>query len=114
MVLVELGDGGFEGEFAARDLQPLDEIGRPSEEHAPAGFGEMAFEPASAALGDLVFEEGGEKACRRPALLVGLGGERRPDLFDGRRAQLGEQQRSSAAAPPRCPRPSPADLAGAG
>jgi hypothetical protein len=27
VVLVELGDGGFESEFAAGDLQPLDEIG---------------------------------------------------------------------------------------
>jgi hypothetical protein len=29
---------------------------------------------------------------RRPAFLVGLGGERGPDLLDGRQPQLGEEQ----------------------
>ena len=40
VVLVELGDGGFEGEFAAGDLQPLDEVGGSREEDAPAVFDE--------------------------------------------------------------------------
>lgn len=34
--LVELVDGGFELEFAAGDLQLLDEIGRSGEQHPPA------------------------------------------------------------------------------
>ena len=38
MVFVELGNGGFEREFAAGDLQTLDEIGCAGEEHAPAVF----------------------------------------------------------------------------
>ena len=38
MVFVELGDGGFESEFAAGNLQPLDEIGGAGEQHAPAVF----------------------------------------------------------------------------
>jgi hypothetical protein len=56
------------------------------------GFGEMAFEAATGALGDLMFGKGSKKACRRPAFLVGLSGERGPDLFDGGQAQLGEEQ----------------------
>src|SRR5712691_6764675 len=40
VVLVELGDGGFESEFAAGDLQPLDEIGGSGEQDAPAVFDE--------------------------------------------------------------------------
>ena len=35
---VEPGDGGLEREFAARDLEPLDEIGGAGEHHAPAIF----------------------------------------------------------------------------
>jgi len=40
VVLVDLGDGGFESQFAAGDLKPLDEIGGPSEQDAPAVFEE--------------------------------------------------------------------------
>ena len=43
----------------------------------------MAFETATRALGDLMFGQRGQKARRRPAFLVGLGGERGPDLFEG-------------------------------
>src|SRR2546430_12051955 len=56
------------------------------------GFGEMAFEAAAGALGNLMFGQCRQKACRRPAFLVGLGGERDPDLLDGRQPQLGEGQ----------------------
>jgi hypothetical protein len=38
VVFVELGDGGFESEFAAGDLQALDEGGGASEQDAPAGL----------------------------------------------------------------------------
>ena len=55
-------------------------------------FGEMAFEPAAAALGHLMFGQGGQETCRRPALLVGLGGERGLELYDGGQPQLGEVQ----------------------
>ena len=51
MVFVELGDGGFESEFAAGDLQPLDEIGSSREEDAPA-----------------VFDEGETESCRQVTL----------------------------------------------
>jgi hypothetical protein len=48
---VELGNGGFEGELAAGNLQPLDEIGGAGEQHAPA-----------------VFDKGEAKRCRKVAL----------------------------------------------
>src|SRR5262252_870855 len=48
---VELGDGGFEGELAASNLQPLDEIGGAGEQHPPA-----------------VFDKGKAKRCREVAL----------------------------------------------
>src|SRR5215831_9905607 len=38
VVFVELGNGGFEGELAAGNLQPLDEIGGAGEQHAPTVF----------------------------------------------------------------------------
>jgi hypothetical protein len=38
------GDGRFESEFAAGDLQPLDEIGRTGEQDAPAVFDESEAE----------------------------------------------------------------------
>src|SRR5437868_13566922 len=41
---VELGNGSFESQFAAGDLQPLDEIGGASEQHAPAVFDEREAE----------------------------------------------------------------------
>src|SRR5215211_5240471 len=40
VVFVEPGDGGFEGEFTARDLQPLNEIGGSGEQHATTVFDE--------------------------------------------------------------------------
>src|SRR5436190_4439886 len=36
MILVELDECTFEGEFAARDLQALDEIAGAHEQHAPS------------------------------------------------------------------------------
>src|SRR3546814_8309113 len=35
VVFVELGDGGFERQFAARELKLLDQLGRAGEQHAP-------------------------------------------------------------------------------
>jgi hypothetical protein len=54
------------------------------------GFGEMAFEAAAAALGNLMFGQCCQEASRRPAFLVGLSGERGPDLLDGGQPQLGD------------------------
>src|SRR5207237_1227941 len=58
MVLVEPGDGGFESEFAASDLQPLYKVGGSGEQHAPA-----------------VFDEGKAESCRQ----VTLAGAGRPE-----------------------------------
>ncbi len=58
MEFVELGNGGFESEFAAGNLQPLDEIGGAGEQHAPA-----------------VFDEGEAERCRQ----VALAAARRPE-----------------------------------
>ena len=58
MVFVELGDGRFKREFAAGDLQPLDEIGRTGEQDAPA-----------------VFDESEAKRCRQ-VTLAGAGRDR--------------------------------------
>lgn len=44
MIFVELVDRGLEGEVTSRDLQLLDEIGRPGEENAPAVFDERQAE----------------------------------------------------------------------
>jgi hypothetical protein len=52
----------------------------------------MAFEAAASALGNLMFGQCRQEACRRPAFLIGLGGERGPDLLDGGQPQLGEEQ----------------------
>src|SRR5207302_343254 len=56
------------------------------------GFGEVAFEAAAAALGNLMFGQCCQETGRRPAFLVGLGGERGPDLFDSGQPQFGEKQ----------------------
>src|ERR1700742_2196053 len=56
------------------------------------GFGEVAFEPASTALGNLVFGQCGQETSGRPAFLVGLSRERRPHQLYGREPQLGEKQ----------------------
>jgi hypothetical protein len=39
-----------------------------------------------------MFGQGGQETSRRPALLVGLGSQRGPDLLEGGQAQLGEEQ----------------------
>ena len=45
VVFVELGDGGFECEIAARDLKFLDEVGGSSEQDAPALFDQGQAKP---------------------------------------------------------------------
>jgi hypothetical protein len=59
------------------------------------GFGEMAFDAASTALGRLMLGKRRQEARRRPALLVGLSGEISPDQLDGRKSQLDQQQREA-------------------
>ena len=44
LVLVELGDGGFEPQLPARHLQPLDQVGGAHEQHAPAVLNESQTE----------------------------------------------------------------------
>ena len=81
MVLVELGDGGLEGEFAAGDLEALDEVGGAGEEHAPSvldeaeadGGGEVAFPGAGGAEDEQVV------ALLEPA----VAGDERHDLGPG-------------------------------
>jgi len=53
------------------------------------GFGEVAFEPARAALGNLVFGQCCQEASGRPAFLVGLSGKRSPHQFYWRAARRG-------------------------
>ena len=72
MEVVELVDGGFEGEFAARDLQLLDEVGGAGEQHAPAvldeGQADGRREMALAAAGRAEQEQVGallQPGCRR-------------------------------------------------
>ena len=55
------------------------------------GFGEMAFEAAAAALGNLMFGQCCKEASGRPAFLVGLSGKRSPDQFYGGQPQLSEK-----------------------
>jgi hypothetical protein len=54
----------------------------------------MAFEAAAAALSDLMFGQCCQEASGRQAFLVGLSGERGPDLLDRGQPQLGEEQLS--------------------
>ena len=56
------------------------------------GLGEMAFQAAAVALGHLVLDQCRQEAGRRPTLLVGLRGERRPHLLDGGEPHLGKEQ----------------------
>ena len=50
-------------------------------------FGQVAFDAAAAAVGDLVLGQRGQEASGRPAFLVGLRGELGPHQFDaGRRS----------------------------
>jgi hypothetical protein len=51
LVLVELGDGGFEPQLPARHLQPLDEVGGADEQHAPAVFWTRASLPSRSCFG---------------------------------------------------------------
>ena len=56
------------------------------------GFGEMAFQAAATALGNLMFGQCCQKTPGRPAFLVGLGSKRGLDVFDGRQPQLSKEQ----------------------
>ena len=60
-----------------------------------SGFGEMAFDAPPRALGDLMLGKRGQETRRRPSFLVGLGGEVGPDLLDGGKSQLDEEQRET-------------------
>src|SRR3546814_1244797 len=53
----------------------------------------MPLHAAATAFGDLMLGDRAEEPRRRPALLVGTLGERRPELFDCRQSQLVEHQR---------------------
>ena len=57
-----------------------------------AGLVEMALDAPAGALGHLVLGQRRQEAGRRPALLVGAGGEVRPDRLDGRQTQIVERQ----------------------
>lgn len=57
-----------------------------------ARFGEMALDAPPGAVCDLVLGQGGKKAGRRPALLIGLLGDLALHQLDARQAQLAEQQ----------------------
>ena len=78
MVLVEPVDGGLERELAARDLEPLDEVGGAHEEDAPAVLDEAAAggggEVALAAAG------GPEQPQVRAALEPAVAGDEGHDL----------------------------------
>ena len=55
----------------------------------------MTFDAATAAFGHFVLGQDCKEACRRPALLVGLGSEIGPDELDRGQSQLGEKQREA-------------------
>ena len=57
-----------------------------------AGFVEMTLDPATGPFGHLVLGERGQKACGRPALLVGSCGKVRPDELDRGQAEIGKGQ----------------------
>ncbi len=48
----------------------------------------MALDATAVAFGEFVFGHGGEEAGRRPAFLVGAGGEVGPEGLDGGETQL--------------------------
>jgi hypothetical protein len=52
----------------------------------------VAFEPAAAAFGNLMFGQCSQETSGRPAFLIGLSGKRSPDQFYGGQPQLGEEQ----------------------
>jgi hypothetical protein len=113
VILVELGDGGLEGELAARDLEALDQIGGAGEEHAPAvldqaaadGGGQVALAPARRA------EHENVGAALEPAVSgdqrhdLGLGDRRHGCELEGveglsaRQPGLGEVTLDAAAGP---------------
>ena len=57
------------------------------------GFGEMALNSTSGALGDFEFGERREESYGRPALFVGPRGDVLPEAVDGGQPQLVQQQR---------------------
>jgi hypothetical protein len=61
-----------------------------------AGLLEVAGDAAVGALGDLVLGKGGEEAGGGPALLIGTGGELRPNELDSGQAEVVERQRQPA------------------
>ena len=111
MVFVELGDGGFQREFAAGDLEALDEVGGAGEHHAPAildepeadGGGQMALAATWRAEHEQVV------ALLEPAVAgdqrhdLGLGDHRdgveveAVEALAGRQARLGEVALDAAA-----------------
>ena len=112
MILVELGEGGFQGELTPCDLKPLHEIGGAGEEHAPAvldeaqadGRGEVALAAAGRAEDEQVV------ALLEPAVAgderhhLGLREHRHGveveavEGLAGRQARLGEMALDAAAA----------------
>jgi hypothetical protein len=52
----------------------------------------VTLDAAATAVGDLVLGERGKEASCGPAFLVGLLGELSPHQFDGRQAQVGEEE----------------------
>ena len=56
-------------------------------------FEPVPLDPAGDPFGQLVLDQGGEEAGRRPTLLVGALGELRPQAVHGRQPQFGEHQR---------------------
>jgi hypothetical protein len=52
----------------------------------------VTLDAAATAVGDLVLGERGKEASCGPAFLVGLLGELGPHQFDGRQAQVGEEE----------------------
>jgi len=62
-----------------------------------AGLPEMAFDAPSAALGELVLDEGCEEARGGPALGVGPLGEALPEPVDRRQPQIGDRRTTCSA-----------------
>jgi hypothetical protein len=56
------------------------------------GFPEVALDPATIPLSQFMLADRREEARSRPALLVRALGELRPDMLDGRQAQLVEDK----------------------
>lgn len=56
------------------------------------GFCQVTLDPAAISFGKFVLGERGKEPAGGPALLVRLGGEVPPDVFDGGQAQLVEHE----------------------